>query len=189
MPRKTIDEQSPLRGQDAYWGIIRELGANGGLFSVADITRKTNATTDIVREYVIRLEKAGYIARAGHDGSSVLFCLVRDSRFTPRVRRDGSQVLPTRQDQMWRTMKMLKRFTAQDLAVAASTEQVRVSPVHAQDYIKHLGLAGYVCRCGNGEYALLPTKNTGPLAPYIQRVKQVFDPNLNCVVWRSDHEQ
>ena len=32
-------------------------------------------------------------------------------------------------------------------------------------------------------YMLIPARNSGPQAPLIQRIKQVYDPNLGKVVW------
>jgi len=190
MSRLPVDEQNKLlRGQDLYWRIIRTLGASGGEFTVPDVAGKTNAARDSVREYMTRLEKAGYLVRRGTCGGMVTFAVAKDSRFTPRIRRDGSEVPPSKQDQMWRTMKMLKRFTVHDLSVAASTDTVTVSSVHAEDYVRHLVKAGYVRQLSDDLFALLPSKNTGPRAPYIQRVKHVYDPNLDRVVWRSGHDE
>lgn len=190
MAGQPIDKSKTLRGQEYYWSVIRTLGADGGRFTVSAVADETNGEREVVREYMRRLEKARYIERAGRreNDSAVLYTIAKDSRFAPRVRRDGSLVPPTKQDHMWRAIKMLKRFTLGDLAAAASTEEVTVSEVHAADYLKHLANAGYVRRVGTSPvaYTLLPDKNTGPRAPYIQRVKQVFDPNLNKVVWRSD---
>jgi DNA-binding IclR family transcriptional regulator len=188
MARKPIDQESRMRGQDRYWYLMRSFYANSGTFTIDDIWWRTNANRNSVAEYMRRLEKAGYIQRVGHEGKLVVFTIARDSRWTPRVRRDGTEVCPKRQDHMWRTMKMLKVFSVQDLAVSASTDVVQVSEAHAKDYLKHLCNAGYVRKTGTGKYALVGSRVTGPLAPYIQRVKQVFDPNLNKVVW-SSHEQ
>jgi len=185
MPRKPIDQRSKLRGQDCYWAAIRQLSAECGAFTLSDVVNRSNAPKNSVEEYMRRLKAAGYIEKAGKSGAANLFRVLRDSRFTPRVRRDGSEVGGNKQDHMWRAAKMIKSFTPQDLAVSASTDQVTVSEVQARDYCQRLARAGYFRRVEPNKYAMLPSKNTGPLAPCVQRVKQVFDPNLNRVVWRS----
>jgi hypothetical protein len=97
---------------------------------------------------------------------------------------------------MWRTMKMLAAFTPSDIAIHASTDDVSVNKSDAKDYIGHLHKAGYLTvtkkakpGCNQARYRLLPSKNTGPHSPQVQRIKQVFDPNLNKVVWREDDNE
>jgi len=192
MPRKPIDKQGRLRGQEFYWRVMRELGADGADFTLHDVHRKTSASKDSVRGYVLRLERAGYLERSGKRGREVCYRIARDSRFAPRIRRDGSEIgTASRQDHMWRAMKMLGRFSVRDLSVAASTDEVHVASTHAAGYLARLARAGYVRRVGHNPtiYAMLPSANTGPRAPLIQRVKQVFDPNLNKVVWRSGDDE
>jgi hypothetical protein len=109
----------------------------------------------------------------------------------PRVRKNGEQVTQgLNREQMWRTMRILNSFNATELGVTASTEDVQIIVNDAKDYIGHLHKAGYLVQTalannggGLARYRLFPTMNTGPRPPMVQRVKHVFDPNLNKIVW------
>ena len=180
----------PLRGHQHFWSAMREKRR----FTIADIDGAGNARRDTVRDYVRRLERAGILAKVavrpvpGTDAD--IYAIVRDpGPEAPSVRRDGTIV--ARQglgnEQMWRSMKMLGRFTYRDLAVHASTDEVRVSPTAAKDYIKHLAHAGYLAAVSPAQAPARPAvyrlcRNSGPLAPMIQRTKWVWDPNLRRVM-------
>lgn len=98
---------------------------------------------------------------------------------------------------MWRTMRILKEFSAKDLAIQASTETVKVAEGEAKTYVHYLHKAGYLVivsphRSGNrsmtgklARYRLIISKFSGPKPPVIQRIKQVFDPNAGKVVWKG----
>ena len=73
-------------------------------------------------------------------------------------------------------------ITPAELALAASTKVVAVKTATAADYLKFMLRAGYVRR-NAGRYSFVRARDPGPLAPQIQRVKQVFDPNSKTVVW------
>ena len=184
-----------LRGQEYYWRVICKLADRPEGFTVGDVAGQTNGRDRDVREYMLRLVRGGYLQRTGEKrGQAILYKRIRNSHAAPRVRKDGSEVIQGRsQDHMWRSMKMLSSFSFHDLAIAASTEDVPISEEHARNYITHLLRAGYLTVLKPGGpnkaaiYRLKPSKNTGPQAPLVQRVKHVFDPNLNKVVWRS-HE-
>ncbi len=169
-------------GQQGCWAVIRQLRR----FDRAAVTARVEADPATVGDYLKRLERAGYLGRAG-DGP---YELLRDQPDAPRLRRDGTPAAEPGlgQEQMWRSMKMLGEFTARELAAAASTDVARVTPATAASYIKHLHRAGYLAcvaeaRCGGGasraqaRYRLKPAMNTGPLAPQVQRTDWVWDPN------------
>lgn len=199
MARRRVDEMAALnarvpRGYQGYWQVIRGLARRDELFTLRDVEQATNAQKDTVRDYLHRLERAGIVARegAGEHGAT-LYRLVQDvGPVAPRLRRDGSEVQQgAGQDHMWRAMKMVGDFSAQDLLLAASTDDVRVTLDTAKTYIRHLFHAGYLARRAGGKgpvaatYRLKPSMNTGPLAPMVQSVKQVWDPNRREVVWRE----
>jgi predicted ArsR family transcriptional regulator len=182
--------------QDAIWRAIRELGK----FTRDDLTHYINkemAVNDMtVKSYLERLSNAGYLSveKSEPEGARSIahYTLERDTGLeTPRLRKDGSKVTQgLGREQMWRTMKMLREFNRKELALAASTEQCRVSEASANEYLSMLNQAGYLIisrpsKPGTcARYRFLPSKYTGPRPPQIQRVKQLFDPNLNKVVWR-----
>lgn len=193
MSRQPIDKQKSSRipvGYEGLWTVIRAKGQ----FTVVELQGETGHRKDMVADYVKRLERARYVKVVGtrsenRGNPTKVYGLINDvGREAPRLKRDGSPCLQGRnREQMWRTMKMLRTFTPRDLAVAATTEVATVDLGDAKDYIKHLAKAGYlaVVKASNphrqAEYRFV--KNTGPKPPMVQRVKQVFDPNLNAVVW------
>lgn len=208
MARKPVDliAAAPRpEGRQVIWGAIRKLRR----FTVSKIEDTTRIKETTIRTYVRGLERAGYVQkidkvceRITHIPGSfraVVYELIKDCGVdAPRVTRNGSEVTQGRaREQMWRTMRVLRDFTWRDLAVQASTEEQAVDPSDARDYIKHLHAAGYlVCirqakpgnKPGTGtpaQYRMLASKYTGPHAPQVQRVKQVFDPNLGRVMWKG----
>lgn len=182
------------RGYQGFWDIIRDIAPLP--FTLSDIEQRTNVRRDTVRDYVKRLERAGYIEQTGAtDAGALVYRLVRNTgAYAPRLQRDGTEVMQGNgQDQMWRAMKMLDRFTARELAVHASTEDVPVKESTAKAYIKHLLKAGYLVDNRQPAprprtYRLKPSMNTGPLAPQVQRTDYVFDPNRNTVMQAGDGE-
>ena len=204
MSRKRIDLQMTGKpeGRQVIWTAIRKLSAGAArgitVMEVEDITRIEPAT---IRTYMKSLTNAGILKMLPGERTNPKhrryekqrWMLVKDMGVeAPRVRTNGELVTQgSARDQMWRAMKMIGDFTYRDLAVHASTEECRVSETDAKDYCKHLLKASYlrVTRkhqkgkdASPAAYRLI--RNTGPKAPMIQRIKQVFDPNLGEVVWR-----
>lgn len=189
------------RGQQGIWEAIREHRREP--WTLRQIWRETGVgNVETVRDYVRRLVAGGYVARAGHvereDGrsghsSAATYVLVRDGGAeAPRLRRDGTEVPPTGQEAMWRTLRMIggDGVTADDLAVMASTDVRPVTRATAATYLHHLMHAGYLRvvedgrpghKPGTGQrtrYALRAGMNTGPAAPMIARITHaVWDPN------------
>ena len=181
-------------GRSAIWAAIRSLKK----FEVKDLPATISTRT--IKGYLTGLVKAGYVKRLGQlkDGAGLwkagLYELVRDvGPVAPRVRRDGkTPVAGAIQDQLWRTMKIIKEFTAKDLAIHASTEQVNVSLSRSRAYCHYLMRAGYLAVIHAGAkgsptvYLFMRSRNTGPRPPIVQQLGQVFDPNTNKVVWADE---
>ncbi|GAB3451978.1 hypothetical protein [Insolitispirillum peregrinum] len=184
------------RGHARYWQIILDLHRSSGEFTITDVEGQTNAKRQTVGEYILRLTRAGILEVAsengGPHGQAKVYRVVRLQSEAPKVRRDGTVVVPdTARDQMWRTAKIIKEFSPRDLAIQASTEDRQVSERDATDYCKFLRLGGYLAVVRPSKpgvqavYRFLLSKNTGPKAPMVQRIKAVFDPNVGVVVWSS----
>lgn len=189
MSRRPVSSINVLQTRGAIWAAIRELGR----FTIPELRKQTRCSDNQVRDYAAGLTAAGILTR---DGAS--YTLAKDQGVEPpRVRRDGTAVtqgLGT--EQMWRTMRLLGEFTALDLSVQASTEENPVRLETAKGYCKYLQRAGYLATVRQGKgvgsggvltrYRFIPTRHSGPLAPMIQRVRQVYDPNLGQVVWSQE---
>lgn len=202
--RKPVS-MGPGSTQDAIWSAIRALGDKGKTFTLADITwhihqqghTKINSTT--VKSYLVRLKRAGYI-RATEPAQIAVknqYLLIKNTGVeAPRLTKEGKPATQGRgREQLWRTMRVLGEFTYLELTVAATTEEVVIKETEAKDYLRHLKKAGYIKEIkpasthgGLARYRLLPTRFTGPKPPMIQRIKQIFDPNLGEVVWSPNGE-
>jgi len=202
MTRRPIDQLSPEQRREGIWVAIRRLRR----FTLRELWMEARLEENSIRDYVIGLTAAGYLAEDGtapglNHRPAKCYRLVKDVGIdAPRVTRDGVTVTQGQgRQQLWRTMRILGEFSWRELAIAASTEDCLCHERDAQYYCQHLHKAGYLALVKKGRgtgkggqpgiYRLLPSKYTGPKPPQIQRVKQVFDPNLNAVVWSGgDHD-
>jgi hypothetical protein len=207
MARKPVHltmKRGKATGRQAVWEVIRQLRE----FSLNDLWHHTMQERDTIRTYLTALRRGGYVEEAGVRPASngivgskhknaipmKVFRLVRDIGVeAPRLKRDGTPCEQgLAQEAMWRTMKRLGDFTFRDLAVMSRTEEVPVTESAAKDYVKHLAAAGYLVatREGNAHrlasYRFVKSRNTGPRAPMIQRLKTVFDANLCEIVWQEE---
>lgn len=178
--RKAMDKLNGHDSREAMWKVIRKLR----IFSVTQIYMETTLNISSVREYLTGLSKGGFIKKMSGGGYELIKDVGVDA---PRVRKDGTTVTQGQgRINMWRTMRILKRFSARELAIAATTESCEVKESSARDYIRHLHLAGYLRHLAEGKYLFLDVRYTGPKPPMIQRVKRVFDQNLKKVMWSED---
>jgi len=199
--RKRIDLSVNAKhpeGRQVIWSTIRTLKS----FSTSDIEDKTRIKETTIRTYLEGLEKAGFIKKTGERKAgpypksfkAVVWTLSKDvGADAPRVTRKGQIVTQgTAQQNMWRTMKITGEFNYIELASLSGTEEHPIKPSSARDYIKHLYKVGYLHMSqkeikGNrtttpARYRFVKARNTGGKAPMVQRIKQVFDPNLGEVV-------
>jgi len=190
MSCKPMNKRNGLDTRQAVWKSIVRLHH----FTLRQLREETLLTIESVRDYLTGLEAAGYIARVEHEEANpgpVEWYLVKDIGVeAPRVRKDGTPVTQGQgRENMWNAMRIMRTFTALELAVAARTPECFVKEATAVDYAKHLCRAGYLARRPDGCYVMLPTAYTGPLAPMIQRTKRVWDPNQCKVRWQSGDEE
>ena len=182
MARKPIDQTRPEEKRQAVWEALRTLPE----FTVTELAHHTRLGKATIRDYLIGLERAGYLEKIaqGGPGAASIWRLSRDAgRHAPRVTKNGAPVsMGQGRLQMWRAMRVLGRFTAQDLAIHASTEEHQVATNEAVTYCRFLWRAGYLTQQGP-HYQFVRRRYSGPKPPMIQRVKQVYDPNLEQVVW------
>ncbi len=188
MPRRPVDQlakELKPQGRDGIWTAIR---AHKGDFTVSCLCAATDIPAATTRDYLNALCAAQIIGVVRTDTKGPIitktYRLVLDvGAETPRIRKDGVEVTQGRGvEAMWRTIKLLNSFTTDELALTASTAKVTIKKSTAADYLNHMCHAGYVRRNGK-RYSFVRSKDPGPLAPQIQRVKQVFDPNSKTVVW------
>jgi hypothetical protein len=193
------------RGQDHYWRVIREIGANGRTFSASDVLDLSNEPQrGTLNDFLRRLEKAGYIEAAGLQETNgpkatpaKLWRLLKSPARRPSLDREGRATRArASQQQMWNFMRgpmARSGFTCRDLAAYASTDEVPVPLQTAKSFVKTLNGAGYLTAADRGRngsrWRLKPSMNTGPLPPMILRAKLVFDQNRHSVMGETLAEE
>lgn len=202
MSRKPIhlEAQGPKGDRQAIWEAIRALHQYGGPINAPVVRKQLHQVVPPgrVRDYMVALEKGGYLTRKNPDaprhGTPVDYRLTRDVGVeAPRVRKDGTEPTQGRgREQLWRTLRIIGDFSAAQLADAASTPAVAVAELTAAEYCQFLEAAGYLRLTRPGgpgvvaRYQLVPSRWSGPRPPMIQRVKQLYDPNLGEVVYTRE---
>ena len=187
MSRKPIDlvaieANGKPYGRRAVWLAIREMGE----FTIAQLRNRVvdAASGALIADYLLALSKGGYIERVETEKRNGTYKLVLDCGVdAPRLRRDGTLVPCSGQQNMWVAMRIVGFFTPRELMEAASTKAAPITMRTAESYVRHLHAAGYLCAASGGDeerYRLV--RDTGGLSPMVQRTKCVFDPNLNSIV-------
>ena len=193
-PLATITGNVPPRQH--IWEAIRHQSASEGRVSMQGIQNtldRNEMPESRISDYMRSLIAGGFLVRTNPEARPAKraeYRLARDVGVeAPRVRRDGTLPPPPGREQIWRTLKIIGDCTARELADAASTPHVAIAEATASEYLRFLASANYVAIVRPGSpgvltrYRLLPTRWTGPLAPMIQRTKQLYDPNTGEVVY------
>lgn len=167
------------------WNSARELGE----FTIMELQKhalvpgKSN-----VRKYIYGWEKAGFIEKISEEPITyrlkALDLVVAPSVNPSGVEFDREQA----QEQMWRSMFIIKEFSALDLSVVASTEECRITEGFAKTYASILKSSGYLKLVSRGRYMALQSRFTGPRPPAVKRVVQVIDRNTGKVVYLGGAE-
>lgn len=171
--------------QEAVWEAIRAMG----IFTPGEVVERTGVNRKTARDYLKRLQAGGYVEAFGDAAEGRLRLIRKGGVHPPRLKRDGTPVTQGGGTMnMWRTMRMLRSFTPRDLVAHANTPDVTVTELTARSYCSMLLKAGYLrvvqkAVPGQRQATYKFVRNTGPLPPQIQRVKQVYDPNLREVTF------
>lgn len=185
-------------GFEAIWQSIRALKTFSRTDLVLDVAKRSSWSVNdwTVKSYIQRLEKAGYlkVIRTDETGKYIYQLETDCGAEAPRLRKDGTRCSQGRkQENLWRSMRMLKDFTHKELAITASADGVSISEQTVKDFIKDLRTAGYIrttsagCKAtGLASYRLV--QDTGPKPPAIRRINQVYDRNLKKIVWPAEEE-
>lgn len=165
-------------GRQQIWDAIR---ATASGFSVDDVVTASGAKRRAVSDYLRCLVPGGVVAPC-QDGT---FVLIKDSGIhPPHLNRAGQPVLlGAGVENMWRSMCLMRQFSALDIAVHSTTDIIQVSEREAKEYCAILLRCRYLkviekAMPSIGRLAIYRLiQNTGPLPPQVQRVKQLYDPN------------
>jgi hypothetical protein len=182
------------------WEAVR---AQNRPFTAQHIAWAADLALETTRYCLQGLRRAGYIEQAGEKatrGREQLLHLVKDCGVeAPAITRLGKpRTAGLGTEAMWRSLRILGEVSADELAAQASVS-AKTTQKTAYDYLLWLHRAGYVIEVApattgpkghKARYRLAPDKYTGPRAPMIQGLGQLFDPNLAEVVYsRPDGAQ
>ena len=176
-------------GQQAVWNEIRRLH----VFTVTEVWGAVDMHRGSIINYIKRPEAGGYVRKCPDFEKTWRYQLTRNAgHHAPRLTRDGEPVTQGgANENMWRSMRMMGVFTPQDLAVHSTTETTNVAVATAKAYCTMLMKAGYLrvvrkAQPPTRQAAYRLVRDTGPLHPQIQRVKQVYDQNLGEVTYHPE---
>lgn len=197
-----LESRGALSPRERIWAAARALRK----FTLSELSRRSKVEHGTLATYARALERAGYIGRIGQvarskitDRKETQYELMKDIGVeAPRLLNDGTPSFRgIGHEQMWRTMKILRQFNSAELALQSSTDEHQVAENEARGYLHYLALAGYVHpttpadpRTGSKTiYTFVRSKNTGPKAPMLQAIKQVYDRNIGKVMYTPDPKE
>ena len=189
--RKPIDLE--MRGSKSnrqrIWEAIR---ADREGFQIGEISQRAKTDRTVVNTYVQSLLRGEFVeVVSGAPFKAQTLRLIKDvGAEAPSLTREGKPSNSGKgTEAMWRTLRILGELDATELAAQASiVAPTTVSTAGA--YLVWLKRAGYVIEVQastskhRARYRLAPGKYTGPRPPMIQKIGQLFDPNLGEVVFR-----
>ncbi|MBB96951.1 MAG: hypothetical protein CML68_20435 [Rhodobacteraceae bacterium] len=181
--RRPADAGQP--GRQEIWEAVRR---QTGAFTVSGIVETCGASRRTVSGYLECLAAGEYVSCTPPEsvGQPARYTLLKDTGYhAPRLRQDGSVVTQGQAaEQLWTSMRILKRFTSLELMETATIE---IPEGTAKAYCRTLLAAGYLkvlrkAEPAKGRIALYQLiRQSGPKPPQVQRVKRVFDPNTGDV--------
>lgn len=170
------------------------------VFSITDLEerifndKKVRLNGKVFRRYLKGLTAAKYLERVV-DGALIQgrWRLIRDEGKTaPYVNERGEVIAYGNvHKQLWQTMRIMKRFDARELRISSTTEECPIGPQVAQQYTSWLVKAGVLVKVGKRRHGqhqtlqLVPSKNTGPRPPMIEKLVRVLDGNTGDVLYED----
>lgn len=180
--------EGALTDREKLWAAMRELRT----FTIAELSLKSKVDrrTCKARDYLTGLVRAGIVDVVHYGpGRFSTYTLIKDCGVcAPRVRKNGALLPDSGRTRMWRAMPILGVFSIRELANAASLNDALIAYEEAKSYCCWLARGGYIRKVDPATYRFVPARNTGPKAPQILRVKQLYDPNTDKVVTASPPE-
>lgn len=178
------------KNRKMVWKVIRELKH----FTIRDIEDRTKIQPRTITSYLQALERAEIINKEvvykPNRGClrTNIYNLTKDTGvMAPVINKNGQLVEDTHQSRIWRAIRILRNFTLRDIVATASQDDDPVSLTAADQYLNYLKKAGYLSKKNNEKvFRLNLAMNKGIQAPQIQRIKQIYDPNIDAVVWNSE---
>lgn len=155
------------------WARACELGR----FRFADLIDTTGMALSTIQRWVMQWRMDGKVKVNGRSDAGQVFEVIEGLRA-------GAVRQPSREgpmEKLWRAMRMMREFTAIDLASHACTMDVLVSESDAEEYCRLLARGEYL-RVRAKETPTRPARyrlvrDTGPRPPRLRQVRGIYDPN------------
>ena len=168
-------------------------------FSGVQVIHRANVDEDTYYTYIQCLLAGGYLEQLEESGRrrQRVFRLIKDCGLeAPRLDRKGNPTKSGRGiEAVWRTLRMMGELDAGILYSHVNAAGIDLAISTIKSYITALKRAGYlvVTRPSTPNrmerFCLKVGMNTGPRPPQVQRVKTVYDPNLNKVMFAEDPQE
>lgn len=178
-------------GADHFWSVMRDLNRNGS-WSVTDVYQLSNCPLNHVQRFAAKLLRVGIIRENGTKTGKrphqhqVLYSIVKNTKFTPRISRNDEVLGKTANEAMWIVMRVKKCFTQDDLIASCAGTSADDVPAHkAKKFIRQLLNAGILINVDKkpkirATFRLI--NDLGPRTPKIVDAEMVFDPNSQTIV-------
>jgi hypothetical protein len=170
------------------WDYIQKL--NGRTFTRREIERATEYNSRSCKYYLEQLVQAGVLAETpaiGAGNETRYHCVKNLGPIAPSI-KDGQVLDPVKwQQNVWNALRALKGGTVEDIVIASRTETEQPSVYRVKTYLQMLVKGGYLRRRKNS-YQSIPACMTGPKAPQVIQVNQVFDANTGELVAQTGPE-
>ena len=178
------------------WEVIR--AKNNQPFEIHPVAQAANVDDETVKTYLQCLVAGSYaeiVSKKSNNKST--YRQLKDTGIeAPRLTRKGEPVTQGLiSEAIWRTLRILSALDASQIVAHVAAAGHDVALTYVKRYLASLKKAGYlqVVIAGNThrleKIQLKLGMDTGPRAPQIQRVKTVYDPNLNKVMHVEDPEE
>ncbi|PPR15470.1 MAG: hypothetical protein CFH43_00905 [Proteobacteria bacterium] len=185
MPKYTVGNKLNDGSRDKIWTTIRSLKE----FTCKDVMFKCGIERKTVEDYVKRLERGGFVQTVSekvvnNNLSQRKIILIKDRGVEPpRLRKDGTEMPTPTTQKIWQAIKALRDFSIDEILMTVDgTTRETVS-----SYVKLLTRAEYLKRKGlsnsNARYCVVSMRKMGAKAPKVLKIKQVYDPNIDQIVW------
>lgn len=173
------DVKIRINGMDDYWALML---AAATPFTAQDIASKCDAGAAVISDFCRRMVKGGFAEVTFRKGRIVRYKLLKRPLIKPRLNTDGSEFSETKQETIWRSMRMAKTFTLASLMEFASTSGAPMPNSTVRIYMKSLQEVGIIKRVSPRSNSYLLARNLGARAPRVLKTRIVFDPNAQAVV-------
>jgi hypothetical protein len=152
---------------DAFWRAIGVLTRAYGHFTVPVVSDLTGLPRPRVLRHVDYLmdEQILRIVSPSPQAGRRAYAMIAHGEVPPLQPARASQM--RRQRALWTALRTLKRATAVELAITASTEILPITAGIASGYLHGLVAGGYVTADVTGHFRLVAARNTGPRAPMV----------------------